>query len=156
MPPASAQQFPRRPRIRRFPAVGSGRLSSRRRALVGYITRDQESTDRPALVAAGTDPAAVGGGKGAASYLQQTWCAFGLLSRPIPIPANLAVARMGGLIYYGLRDVCVKDLRHGAAAAGLGRIGAGGSGREMLSAFGWNEGAECVIPPASMPGRCPV
>ncbi|NQV11409.1 MAG: AarF/ABC1/UbiB kinase family protein [Cyanobacteria bacterium] len=88
------QQFLEDPGIR-IPAV-IWELSSRRVLCLDYLP-GIKITDRPALVAAGIDPAAVAE-KGAASYLQQL-VRFGFFHAD-PHPGNLAVAADGGLIYY--------------------------------------------------------
>ncbi|MCT0230315.1 AarF/ABC1/UbiB kinase family protein [Synechococcus sp. CS-1324] len=79
----------------RVPAV-VWELSSRRVLCLDYLP-GIKITDRPALVAAGIDPAAVAE-KGAASYLQQL-VRFGFFHAD-PHPGNLAVAADGALIYY--------------------------------------------------------
>ncbi len=79
----------------RIPAV-VWELSSRRVLCLDYLP-GIKITDRPALVAAGIDPAAVAE-KGAASYLQQL-VRFGFFHAD-PHPGNLAVAADGALIYY--------------------------------------------------------
>ena len=79
----------------RVPAV-IWELSSRRVLCLDYLP-GIKITDRPALVAAGIDPAAVAE-KGAASYLQQL-VRFGFFHAD-PHPGNLAVADDGALIYY--------------------------------------------------------
>ena len=79
----------------RVPAV-IWELSSRRVLCLDYLP-GIKITDRPALVAAGIDPAAVAE-KGAASYLQQL-VRFGFFHAD-PHPGNLAVAADGALIYY--------------------------------------------------------
>jgi len=76
------QQFLEDPGIR-IPGV-IWELSSRRVLCLDYLP-GIKITDRPALVAAGIDPAAVAE-KGAASYLQQL-VRFGFFT-PIPIPAT--------------------------------------------------------------------
>jgi predicted unusual protein kinase regulating ubiquinone biosynthesis (AarF/ABC1/UbiB family) len=88
------QQFFDDPGIR-IPAV-IWELSSRRVLCLDYLP-GIKITDRPALVAAGIDPAAVAE-KGAASYLQQL-VRFGFFHAD-PHPGNLAVAADGALIYY--------------------------------------------------------
>jgi predicted unusual protein kinase regulating ubiquinone biosynthesis (AarF/ABC1/UbiB family) len=88
------QQFLEDPGIR-IPAV-VWELSSRRVLCLDYVP-GIKITDRPALVAAGIEPAAVAE-KGAASYLQQL-VRFGFFHAD-PHPGNLAVAADGALIYY--------------------------------------------------------
>ncbi len=88
------QQFFDDPDIR-IPAV-VWELSSRRVLCLDYVP-GIKITDRPALLAAGVDPAAVAE-KGAASYLQQL-VRFGFFHAD-PHPGNLAVASDGALIYY--------------------------------------------------------
>jgi len=88
------QQFLDDPQIR-IPSV-IWELSSRRVLCLDYVP-GIKITDRPALLAAGIDPAAVAE-KGAASYLQQL-VLFGFFHAD-PHPGNLAVAADGGLIYY--------------------------------------------------------
>ncbi|MBM5802187.1 MAG: AarF/ABC1/UbiB kinase family protein, partial [Cyanobacteria bacterium K_DeepCast_35m_m2_023] len=88
------QQFLDDPGIR-IPAV-VWELSSRRVLCLDYVGGIKIS-DRPALIAAGIDPAAVAE-KGAASYLQQL-VRFGFFHAD-PHPGNLAVASDGALIYY--------------------------------------------------------
>jgi predicted unusual protein kinase regulating ubiquinone biosynthesis (AarF/ABC1/UbiB family) len=88
------QQFLDDPQIR-IPSV-IWELSSRRVLCLDYVP-GIKITDRPALLAAGIDPAAVAE-KGAASYLQQL-VRFGFFHAD-PHPGNLAVAPDGGLIYY--------------------------------------------------------
>ena len=88
------QQFLDDPGIR-IPAV-VWELSSRRVLCLDYLP-GIKITDRPALLAAGIDPAAVAE-KGAASYLQQL-VRFGFFHAD-PHPGNLAVAADGALIYY--------------------------------------------------------
>ncbi|QVL52773.1 MAG: AarF/ABC1/UbiB kinase family protein [Cyanobium sp. M30B3] len=79
----------------RIPAV-VWELSARRVLCLDYVP-GIKITDRPALEAAGIDPAAVAE-KGAASYLQQL-VRFGFFHAD-PHPGNLAVASDGALIYY--------------------------------------------------------
>jgi predicted unusual protein kinase regulating ubiquinone biosynthesis (AarF/ABC1/UbiB family) len=79
----------------RIPAV-VWELSARRVLCLDYLP-GIKITDRPALQAAGIDPAAVAE-KGAASYLQQL-VRFGFFHAD-PHPGNLAVASDGALIYY--------------------------------------------------------
>ncbi len=79
----------------RIPAV-IWELSTRRVLCLDFLP-GIKITDRPALVAAGIDPAAVAE-KGAASYLQQL-VRFGFFHAD-PHPGNLAVAADGALIYY--------------------------------------------------------
>ena len=79
----------------RIPAV-VWELSARRVLCLDYVP-GIKITDRPALQAAGIDPAAVAE-KGAASYLQQL-VRFGFFHAD-PHPGNLAVASDGALIYY--------------------------------------------------------
>jgi len=79
----------------RIPAV-VWELSSRRVLCLDYLP-GIKITDRPALVEAGIDPAAVAE-KGAASYLQQL-VRYGFFHAD-PHPGNLAVAPDGALIYY--------------------------------------------------------
>jgi predicted unusual protein kinase regulating ubiquinone biosynthesis (AarF/ABC1/UbiB family) len=88
------QQFLDDPGIR-IPAV-VWELSSRRVLCLDYLP-GIKITDRPALLAAGIEPAAVAE-KGAASYLQQL-VRFGFFHAD-PHPGNLAVAADGALIYY--------------------------------------------------------
>jgi predicted unusual protein kinase regulating ubiquinone biosynthesis (AarF/ABC1/UbiB family) len=88
------QQFLDDPGIR-IPAV-VWELSARRVLCLDYVP-GIKITDRPALQAAGIDPAAVAE-KGAASYLQQL-VRFGFFHAD-PHPGNLAVASDGALIYY--------------------------------------------------------
>ena len=88
------QQFLDDPGIR-IPAV-VWELSARRVLCLDYVP-GIKITDRPALLAAGIDPAAVAE-KGAASYLQQL-VRFGFFHAD-PHPGNLAVAPDGALIYY--------------------------------------------------------
>jgi predicted unusual protein kinase regulating ubiquinone biosynthesis (AarF/ABC1/UbiB family) len=88
------QQFLDDPGIR-IPAV-VWELSARRVLCLDYLP-GIKITDRPALQAAGIDPAAVAE-KGAASYLQQL-VRFGFFHAD-PHPGNLAVASDGALIYY--------------------------------------------------------
>ncbi len=88
------QQFLDDPAIR-IPAV-VWELSSRRVLCLDYVP-GIKITDRPALLQAGIDPAAVAE-KGAASYLQQL-VRFGFFHAD-PHPGNLAVAADGALIYY--------------------------------------------------------
>ena len=88
------QQFLDDPGIR-IPAV-VWELTSRRVLCLDYVP-GIKITDRPALLEAGIDPAAVAE-KGAASYLQQL-VRFGFFHAD-PHPGNLAVARDGALIYY--------------------------------------------------------
>ena len=88
------QQFLDDPQIR-IPAV-VWELSSRRVLCLDYVP-GIKITDRPALLAAGVNPAAVAE-KGAASYLQQL-VRFGFFHAD-PHPGNLAVAPDGALIYY--------------------------------------------------------
>jgi len=88
------QQFYDDPDIR-IPAV-VWELSSRRVLCLDYLP-GIKITDRPALLAAGIDPAAVAE-KGATSYLQQL-VRFGFFHAD-PHPGNLAVASDGALIYY--------------------------------------------------------
>jgi predicted unusual protein kinase regulating ubiquinone biosynthesis (AarF/ABC1/UbiB family) len=88
------QQFFDDPGIR-IPAV-IWELSSRRVLCLDYVPGIKVN-DRPALLAAGIDPAAVAE-KGAASYLQQL-VRFGFFHAD-PHPGNLAVAADGALIYY--------------------------------------------------------
>jgi Predicted unusual protein kinase len=88
------QQFLDDPLIR-IPAV-VWELSSRRVLCLDYVP-GIKITDRPALLAAGVNPAAVAE-KGAASYLQQL-VRFGFFHAD-PHPGNLAVAADGALIYY--------------------------------------------------------
>ena len=88
------QQFFDDPNIR-IPAV-VWELSSRRVLCLDYMP-GIKITDRPALLAAGVDPAAVAE-KGATSYLQQL-VTFGFFHAD-PHPGNLAVASDGALIYY--------------------------------------------------------
>ncbi|MFZ0408520.1 MAG: AarF/ABC1/UbiB kinase family protein [Cyanobium sp.] len=88
------QQFLDDPGIR-IPAV-VWEQSSRRVLCLDYLP-GIKITDRPALLAAGIDPAAVAE-KGAASYLQQL-VRFGFFHAD-PHPGNLAVAADGALIYY--------------------------------------------------------
>ncbi len=88
------QQFLEDPGIR-IPAV-VWELSARRVLCLDYVP-GIKITDRPALLAAGIDPAAVAE-KGAASYLQQL-VRFGFFHAD-PHPGNLAVATDGALIYY--------------------------------------------------------
>ncbi|MCH9714232.1 MAG: AarF/ABC1/UbiB kinase family protein [Cyanobacteria bacterium] len=88
------QQFLDDPGIR-IPAV-VWELSARRVLCLDYVP-GIKINDRPALLAAGIDPAAVAE-KGAASYLQQL-VRFGFFHAD-PHPGNLAVASDGSLIYY--------------------------------------------------------
>jgi predicted unusual protein kinase regulating ubiquinone biosynthesis (AarF/ABC1/UbiB family) len=88
------QQFLDDPGIR-IPAV-VWELSSRRVLCLDFVP-GIKITDRPALLEAGVDPAAVAE-KGAASYLQQL-VRFGFFHAD-PHPGNLAVAADGALIYY--------------------------------------------------------
>jgi predicted unusual protein kinase regulating ubiquinone biosynthesis (AarF/ABC1/UbiB family) len=88
------QQFLDDPGIR-IPAV-VWELSARRVLCLDYVP-GIKITDRPALQAAGIDPAGVAE-KGAASYLQQL-VRFGFFHAD-PHPGNLAVASDGALIYY--------------------------------------------------------
>jgi predicted unusual protein kinase regulating ubiquinone biosynthesis (AarF/ABC1/UbiB family) len=88
------QQFLDDPGIR-IPAV-VWELSARRVLCLDYVP-GIKITDRPALLEAGIDPAAVAE-KGAASYLQQL-VRFGFFHAD-PHPGNLAVASDGSLIYY--------------------------------------------------------
>jgi predicted unusual protein kinase regulating ubiquinone biosynthesis (AarF/ABC1/UbiB family) len=88
------QQFLDDPGIR-IPAV-VWELSARRVLCLDYVP-GIKITDRPALLAAGIDPASVAE-KGAASYLQQL-VRFGFFHAD-PHPGNLAVASDGSLIYY--------------------------------------------------------
>lgn len=88
------QQFLDDPGIR-VPAV-VWELSTRRVLCLDYLP-GIKITDRPALIEAGIDPAAVAE-KGAASYLQQL-VRFGFFHAD-PHPGNLAVAADGALIYY--------------------------------------------------------
>ncbi len=88
------QQFLEDPGIR-IPAV-VWELSGRRVLCLDYLP-GIKITDRPALVEAGIEPAAVAE-KGAASYLQQL-VRFGFFHAD-PHPGNLAVAADGALIYY--------------------------------------------------------
>jgi predicted unusual protein kinase regulating ubiquinone biosynthesis (AarF/ABC1/UbiB family) len=88
------QQFLDDPGIR-IPAV-VWELSTRRVLCLDYLP-GIKITDRPALLEAGIDPAAVAE-KGAASYLQQL-VRYGFFHAD-PHPGNLAVARDGALIYY--------------------------------------------------------
>ena len=88
------QQFLDDPGIR-IPAV-IWELSGRRVLCLDYVP-GIKITDRPALVEAGIDPAAVAE-KGAASYLQQL-VRYGFFHAD-PHPGNLAVAPDGALIYY--------------------------------------------------------
>ncbi len=88
------QQFLDDPGIR-VPAV-VWELSARRVLCLDYVP-GIKITDRPSLLEAGVDPAAVAE-KGAASYLQQL-VRFGFFHAD-PHPGNLAVAPDGALIYY--------------------------------------------------------
>ena len=88
------QQFLDDPGIR-VPGV-IWELSSRRVLCLDYLP-GIKITDRPALIAAGINPALVAE-KGAASYLQQL-VRFGFFHAD-PHPGNLAVAADGALIYY--------------------------------------------------------
>ena len=88
------QQFLDDPGIR-VPGV-IWELSSRRVLCLDYLP-GIKITDRPALIAAGINPALVAE-KGAASYLQQL-VRFGFFHAD-PHPGNLAVAVDGALIYY--------------------------------------------------------
>ena len=88
------QQFLDDPGIR-VPGV-IWELSSRRVLCLDYLP-GIKITDRPALIAAGVNPALVAE-KGAASYLQQL-VRFGFFHAD-PHPGNLAVAADGALIYY--------------------------------------------------------
>ena len=88
------QQFLDDPGIR-IPSV-VWELSTRRVLCLDYVP-GIKINDRPALLAAGVDPAAVAE-KGAASYLQQL-VRFGFFHAD-PHPGNLAVAPDGALIYY--------------------------------------------------------
>jgi predicted unusual protein kinase regulating ubiquinone biosynthesis (AarF/ABC1/UbiB family) len=84
-------------------------------------------TDRPALLAAGVDPAAVAE-KGAASYLQQL-VRFGFFHAD-PHPGNLAVAPDGALIYYdfGMMGQISERLR-----SRLGRMVRAAAGRDAAA-----------------------
>ncbi|MFM8276210.1 MAG: ABC1 kinase family protein, partial [Cyanobium sp.] len=88
------QQFLDDPGIR-IPSV-VWELSGRRVLCLDYVP-GIKINDRPALLAAGIDPAAVAE-KGTASYLQQL-VRFGFFHAD-PHPGNLAVASDGALIYY--------------------------------------------------------
>lgn len=101
------QQFLDDPRIR-VPGV-IWELSSRRVLCLDYLPGIKVN-DRPALLAAGIDPAAVAE-IGAASYLQQL-VRFGFFHAD-PHPGNLAVASDGSLIYYdfGMMGLLSEGLR---------------------------------------------
>ena len=101
------QQFLDEPRIR-VPGV-IWELSSRRVLCLDYLPGIKVN-DRPALLAAGIDPAAVAE-IGAASYLQQL-VRFGFFHAD-PHPGNLAVASDGALIYYdfGMMGLLSEGLR---------------------------------------------
>jgi len=115
------QQFLDDPGIR-IPAV-VWELSTRRVLCLDYLP-GIKITDRPALIAAGIDPAAVAE-KGAASYLQQL-VRFGFFHAD-PHPGNLAVAADGALIYYdfGMMGQISERLR-----SRLGRMVRAAAGRD--------------------------
>jgi predicted unusual protein kinase regulating ubiquinone biosynthesis (AarF/ABC1/UbiB family) len=115
------QQFLDDPGIR-IPAVIC-ELSSRRVLCLDYVP-GIKVTDRPALLAAGIDPAGVAE-KGAASYLQQL-VRFGFFHAD-PHPGNLAVASDGALIYY---DFGMMGQISGRLRARLGRMVRAAAGRD--------------------------
>jgi predicted unusual protein kinase regulating ubiquinone biosynthesis (AarF/ABC1/UbiB family) len=84
-------------------------------------------TDRPALLEAGIDPAAVAE-KGAASYLQQL-VRFGFFHAD-PHPGNLAVARDGALIYY---DFGMMGQLSGRLRSRLGRMVRAAASRDAVA-----------------------
>ena len=121
------QQFLDDPGIR-IPAV-VWELSTRRVLCLDYLP-GIKITDRPALIAAGIDPAAVAE-KGAASYLQQL-VRFGFFHAD-PHPGNLAVAADGALIYYdfGMMGTISQRLR-----SRLGRMVTAAAARDAASLVG--------------------
>jgi predicted unusual protein kinase regulating ubiquinone biosynthesis (AarF/ABC1/UbiB family) len=118
------QQFLDDPDIR-IPSV-VWELSTRRVLCLDYVP-GIKITDRPALLAAGVDPAAVAE-KGAASYLQQL-VRFGFFHAD-PHPGNLAVAPDGALIYYdfGMMGQISERLR-----SRLGRMVRAAAGRDAAA-----------------------
>ena len=115
------QQFLDDPGIR-IPAV-VWELSARRVLCLDYVP-GIKITDRPSLLAAGINPAAVAE-KGAASYLQQL-VRFGFFHAD-PHPGNLAVASDGALIYY---DFGMMGQLSGRLRSRLGRMVRAAAGRD--------------------------
>jgi predicted unusual protein kinase regulating ubiquinone biosynthesis (AarF/ABC1/UbiB family) len=118
------QQFLDDPGIR-IPAV-VWELSGRRVLCLDYVP-GIKITDRPALLEAGIDPAAVAE-KGAASYLQQL-VRFGFFHAD-PHPGNLAVARDGALIYY---DFGMMGQLSGRLRSRLGRMVRAAASRDAVA-----------------------
>jgi predicted unusual protein kinase regulating ubiquinone biosynthesis (AarF/ABC1/UbiB family) len=118
------QQFLDDPGIR-IPAV-VWELSGRRVLCLDYVP-GIKITDRPALLEAGIEPAAVAE-KGAASYLQQL-VRFGFFHAD-PHPGNLAVARDGALIYY---DFGMMGQLSGRLRSRLGRMVRAAASRDAVA-----------------------
>jgi predicted unusual protein kinase regulating ubiquinone biosynthesis (AarF/ABC1/UbiB family) len=131
------QQFLDDPGIR-IPAV-VWELSARRVLCLDYLP-GIKITDRPALQAAGIDPAAVAE-KGAASYLQQL-VRFGFFHAD-PHPGNLAVASDGALIYYdfGMMGQLSSRLRQR-----LGRMVQAAAGRDAAGLVSELQAAGVIAP----------